>query len=162
MERKRILLLVVSLASVPTARAFRTNALFRAPAVCTPAMSPTICSLHNCRGSGAKEEIPLPRQSRRAAMLAFASSSLFFAAQPALSLDALISKSDPVPAGTLEPTAEQTTVIKEAIKAFDNKQLAKAESLFSQGIVTWYFFYSLSTSETFVPSTMSKLGDSST
>jgi len=140
MERKRVILLVVSMASVPTARAFRTNALFRAPAMCTPAMSTTICSLHRCAGPGAKEEIPLiahHRQSRRAAMLAFVSSSLFFAAQPALSLDALISKSDPVPAGTLEPTAEQTTVIKEAIKAFDNKQLAKAESLFSQGIVTW-------------------------
>ena len=36
-----------------------------------------------------------------------------------------------------EINKEQTQIIKDAIKAFDEKKLAKAEELFSQGIKTW-------------------------
>ena len=44
---------------------------------------------------------------------------------------------DALPAGARAPSPEQTQIIKDAIKAFDEKKLAKAEALFSQGIKTW-------------------------
>lgn len=85
---------------------------------------------------GANEQQQHPR---RAMILSFAASGFFAAVEPAPAgaLDAVIGKDDSLPAGALAPSGEETQVIKDAIQAFDNKQLAKAESLFSKGIEIW-------------------------
>ena len=50
----------------------------------------------------------------------------------------MIGKDDALPAGAVAPSDAETKIIKDAIQAFDNKQLAKAESLFSKGIDIWW------------------------
>jgi len=56
---------------------------------------------------------------------------------PKASPDALIQAGDPLPSGAAFPTDAQTRVVQEAIKAFDAKDLTRAESLFTEGIQTW-------------------------
>lgn len=51
--------------------------------------------------------------------------------------DAWIKAGDALPAGTAAPTEAQTRVVQDAIRAFDAKQLQRAESLFSEAIATW-------------------------
>jgi len=119
----------------------------RAPALgggaCLPTARPAgrrgggiaLCTL----ASAAAGEPPQTHHSRRAAVLAFASATSLLVAgpAPARAVDAVIQASDALPAGAQQPSPKQTQVIKDAIQAFDQKQLAKAESLFTQGIETW-------------------------
>ena len=49
----------------------------------------------------------------------------------------MIKAGDALPAGTAAPTEAQTRVVQDAIRAFDAKQLQRAESLFSEAIATW-------------------------
>ena len=81
------------------------------------------------------------QHSRRSLLLSFAAVSAgFFAAGPApvRAVEAVIGKDDALPAGAVAPSDAETKIIKDAIQAFDNKQLAKAESLFSKGIDIWW------------------------
>lgn len=96
--------------------------------------SAAVCSVVSL---AADEPRPSPL-SRRAAVLAFVCGSAgLVAAGPVHAVDAVIQKGDALPAGARTPSPEQTQIIKDAIKAFDEKKLAKAEALFSQGIGTW-------------------------
>ena len=96
--------------------------------------SAAVCSVVSL----AADELRPSHLSRRASVLAFVCGGAgLLAAGPAHAVDAVIQKSDALPAGARAPSPEQTQIIKDAIKAFDEKKLAKAEALFSQGIKTW-------------------------
>ena len=81
--------------------------------------------------------------SRRSALITAAAAALVAASpgtassMPPAVVRAVIGKDDALPDGAQEPSPEQTKVIQKAIRAFDQKELAQAETLFSQGIATW-------------------------
>jgi hypothetical protein len=99
--------------------------------------SAAVCSVVSLVSLTADEPRP-SHLSRRASVLAFVCGGAgLLAAGPAHAVDAVIQESDALPPGARAPSPEQTQIIKDAIKAFDEKKLAKAEALFSQGIKTW-------------------------
>ena len=126
--------LPASFAAAPAgARAVVGGRLAR-PAAGARKGSAAVCSVVSL----AEDEPRSSHLSRRASVLAFGCGGAgLLAAGPTYAVDAVIQKSDALPAGARAPSPEQTQIIKDAIKAFDEKKLAKAEELFSQGIKTW-------------------------
>jgi tetratricopeptide (TPR) repeat protein len=117
--------------AAPTTLAYQVGAAGR-PSLRHPAAARAVCRL----GAGG-ERHHQQQQARRAVLASFAAAALAAGPGQANAVEAIIQKDDALPASAAAPSPQQTQVIKDAIAAFDSKQLSKAEALFSQGIETW-------------------------